>query len=409
MSWRRTGIIFFLTTLIFMSCSVRLGLDNANRKDFSEFKGMNVAIVANHTSVDRNGDHIVDLIYNADDVNLKAIMAPEHGFRGDVEAGEHIDKEIDERTGVPVMSIYGRTRKPTPEMLEGVDVLVFDIQDIGARFYTYISTMFNVMEAGAENDIPVYVLDRPNPIGRLAEGPVMKDAFVSFVGRFAIPLRHGMTVGELALMIKDQGWINEADKLELHVVECSGWNPGKSYEKTNIEWIPPSPNIRNLNQALVYPGTCLFEACNFSEGRGTVNPFEWVGAPYVDPEALIAELRKRDIKGLDIQPVNFTPENIPGAAMNPKYMGELCHGIQLKVTDPVHFRSVEFGMYLIDVLMTMYPDDFRISRPDWLNALWGNRDALDMLREGKHADEIIEAYREELETFNRLRKKYLLY
>lgn len=409
MSWRRTGLVFFITTLIFMSCSVNTGLDNAHRKGFPEFRDKNVAVVTNHTALDRDGNHIVDLLFETEGVTLKAIMAPEHGFRGDVEAGEHVDKEIDPKTGVPVLSIYGRTRKPTPDMLADVDAIIFDIQDIGARFYTYISTMFNVMEAGAENGIPVYIMDRPNPIGRLAEGPVMQNEFVSFVGMFAIPLRHGMTVGELALMIKDQSWINEAAELELHIIECSGWNPNKGYEKTRFEWIPPSPNIRNLNQALVYPGTCLFEACNFSEGRGTLHPFEWVGAPYVDSEVLIAELHKRDIKGLEILPVTFTPENIPGAAMNPKYLGELCHGIQIRVTDPVHFRSVEFGIHLIDVLNTLYPGQFLISRPDWMNALWGNRTVLDMLREGRPADEIIEAYREELDAFNQLRQEYLLY
>ncbi|MFA7195326.1 MAG: DUF1343 domain-containing protein, partial [Candidatus Neomarinimicrobiota bacterium] len=272
---------FLLGALLLLGgCRVSSGLDNALRSDFAMFKGKNVAVVANHTSVDRNGKHVVDLLNANKDLTLKAILAPEHGYRGDVERGEYIAAKVDPLTGVTVYSIYGETRKPTEEMLQGLDALIFDIQDVGARFYTYISTMGNVMEAAAENGIPVWILDRPNPIGRLAEGPLMQEAHVSFVGSYPILLRHGMTVGELALMIRDRGWINAADQLDLHIVKVRGWNPEKPYIRARMPWIAPSPNIMNINQALCYPGTCLFEGTNFSEGRGTMHPFEWIGAPY---------------------------------------------------------------------------------------------------------------------------------
>ncbi|MDD3966611.1 MAG: DUF1343 domain-containing protein [Candidatus Marinimicrobia bacterium] len=401
---------FLLGALLLLGgCRVSSGLDNALRSDFAMFKGKNVAVVANHTSVDRNGKHVVDLLNANKDLTLKAILAPEHGYRGDVERGEYIAAKVDPLTGVTVYSIYGETRKPTEEMLQGLDALIFDIQDVGARFYTYISTMGNVMEAAAENGIPVWILDRPNPIGRLAEGPLMQEAHVSFVGSYPILLRHGMTVGELALMIRDRGWINAADQLDLHIVKVRGWNPEKPYIRARMPWIAPSPNIMNINQALCYPGTCLFEGTNFSEGRGTMHPFEWIGAPYIDAGSVIAELRARNIPGIEMQALTFTPEDIPGTAMNPKYRGEECRGIALTVTDPVNFRSVEFGVQLFSVLKMLYPEDFLISRPDFLAQLWGNISLETMLKEQASAREIIGAYRKEQEQFLRLRENYLLY
>jgi uncharacterized protein YbbC (DUF1343 family) len=266
-----------------------------------------------------------------------------------------------------------------------------------------------VLEAAGENGIPVYIFDRPNPIGRLAEGPLMQPEFVSFVGQYPIVLRHGMTIGELALMYKDNDFINEAEKLELHIVEMSNWDPGKPYANYKLPWIAPSPNIKNLNEALVYPGTCLFEGTNFSEGRGTEHPFEWVGAPYIDAERVIKELADRHIEGVTMEPVTFTPVDIPGTAMNPKYKDQECQGISLTVTDPVHFKSLEFGIHLISVLMELYPDDFVISRPDFLGNLWGNEKAAIMFSEHKTAEKIIASYKENLDNFINLREKYLLY
>lgn len=398
-----------LVSLIICSCSFQTGLDVAAKDNFSIFQGKKVGVVTNHTAVSVKGEHIVDLMFD-NGVNITAIYAPEHGFRGNVERGVIIEgTNIDSATGAEVFSIYGNNRKPSPEMLKGIDLLVFDIQDVGARFYTYISTLGMVMEAAAENSVPVYIFDRPNPIGRIAEGPLMQEDYVSFVGQYPIILRHGMTVGELALMYKGDHFINEAEALELHVVEMKNWNYNKPYVKNNIPWIAPSPNIMNINQALVYPGTCLFEGTNFSEGRGTMHPFEWIGAPYVDADNLIAELSKKEIKGIAMEAVSFTPVDMPGTAMNPKYKDELCHGIALTVTDPVNFRSLEFGIHLISVLMDLYPNDFVISRPDFLANLWGNENAAAMFNDHRSADDIINSYKEDVDDFIEGREKYLLY
>lgn len=246
-------------------------------------------------------------------------------------------------------------------MLQGLDVLIFDIQDVGACFYTYISTMGNIMETAAENGIPVWILDCPNPLGRLAESPLMREEHVSFVGMYPIALRHGMTIGELALMIKDREWINAASELELHIAEVSGWDPEKPYTRTKLPWIAPSPNIMNINQALCYPGICLFEGANFSEGRGTLHPFEWIGAPWLDAEKLIAELESRNITGIKMEALSFRPEDIPGTAMNPKFEGTECKGISLKVSDPVHFESLAFGVHLFTALRKIHPKNLRLA------------------------------------------------
>jgi uncharacterized protein YbbC (DUF1343 family) len=399
----------FLVLLIICSCSFQTGLDVAAKGNFSMFEGKKVGIVTNHTAVSVNGEHIVDLMF-VKGVDITAIYAPEHGFRGNVERGVIIEGiNIDSATGAEVFSIYGNNRKPSPDMLKDIDIMVFDIQDVGARFYTYISTLGMVMEAAAENGIPVYIFDRPNPVGRIAEGPLMQEDFISFVGQYPIVLRHGMTVGELALMYKDNNFINKAGDLDLHIIQMKNWNTRKPFTKTKLPWIAPSPNIKNINEALVYPGTCLFEGTNFSEGRGTIHPFEWVGAPYVDPEKLIQKLNERNIKGIQMEPVIFTPVDIPGTAMNPKYKDEQCHGIALTVTDPVHFKSLEFGIHLINVLMGLYPNEFIISRPEFLGNLWGNENAATMFNEYKPAEEIINSYKEELDDFIAVRKKYLLY
>ncbi len=397
-----------LALSLFLGCSARTGLDIAAKDGFSMFEGKRVGIATNHTAQNAKGEHIVDLMHDSG-IKIQAIFGPEHGFRGIEDAGEHVKDGVDSKTGAPIYSLYGTTRKPTPEMLKNVDVLIFDIQDIGARFYTYISTMGYVMEAGAENNIPVYIFDRPNPIGRLAEGPIIEQQFYSGVGRYPIPVRHGMTVGELAKMIKSKGWIPNADKLELHVVETKGWNPDKPYAKAGQDWINPSPNIRNLNEALVYPGMCLFEATNFSEGRGSEKPFEWVGAPFVDSKELVDALNKIGFEGVEIEGISFTPTCPPDAYYKPKFNGEECHGIALTVTDPVNFRSLEFGIHLISVLKELYPIQFVITRPVWMHKLWGNKKAFEMLDANESPEKIIATYKDEVAKFVEIREEYLLY
>jgi len=410
-------IIFPVLVVLFMSCNVtnssqikvKTGLDVLIEDEFKILKGKKVGIVANHTSVDKNGKHIIDIINNFENTEVVAIFAPEHGFRGEAAAGKYVEDNIDPATNAPIFSIYGKHRKPNSKMLKNVDVLIFDIQDIGSRFYTYISTMGNIMEAGAENDIPVIILDRPNPIGGIVEGNVLNKNYRSFVGMFPIPIRHGMTVGELANMIKHEKWINEAEKLELKVIKLENWNHQMYFPQTNMNWIDPSPNMRNFNEAILYPGMCLFEATNFSEGRGTEHPFEWVGAPFINSKEIIKNLNKIDLKGVKFEAITFKPKDMPGCATNPKFENKIVNGISIKITDPAKFKSVNFGVHLIALLRDMYPNDFSINRTNWMDKLWGDDSFRKMYNDNRSANEIINTYQLKLKKFIDLRKKYLFY
>jgi len=408
-------LIFLSLMIISYSCVAEkatrtlTGLDLINKETRDLISGKKVGIVTNHTAFNAEGEHLSDVLYEMDDVVLTTIFAPEHGFRGEAEAGEHVDHDVDAATGAKIYSIYGSTRKPTKEMLENVEVLIFDIQDVGARFYTYISTMGYVMEAGAENGLPVIILDRPNPLGGKVEGPVLDMEWSSFVGMYPIPLRHGLTVGELAMMIKGEGWINQAESLDLTVIKMENWTPGMYWKDTGLEWIGPSPNISNTNQVAVYPGMCLFEATNFSDGRGTDHAFEWVGADFVQSGELIRSISQFPVNGLLIEPHEFMPVDIPGKAMNPKFKDKTIQGLALTVTDWEAFESVRFGVICLKVLLDLYPGDFLISRERWLNQLWGKESLGQMLEQNASVDEIMASYQEELNEYLILKHKYTLY
>ncbi len=413
---RTTVFIFFMIIALgFMTCSpdqtpkTLSGLDVITSQGCALLEGKNVGIVTNHTAYNAKGEHISDIVHNMEEMTLTAIFAPEHGFRGTAEAGEYITEGIDSATGARIYSIYGSTRKPTPEMLTGLDILVFDIQDVGARFYTYISTMGNVMEAGAENGIPVVILDRPNPLGGWVEGPVLDMTWQSFVGMYPIPVRHGLTVGELAQMIKGEGWINAAESPDLTVIPMKNWQPDMVWEETGMTWIDPSPNIGGMNPAVLYPGLCLLEATNVSEGRGTDHAFEWIGADYIDGEELAEALKALNIKGVDVKPVSFTPVDIPGKATNPKYENKEIEGVALRVTDRKAFKSVTFGVALLNTLNYLYPEDFQVSRPEWLNRLWGNESLNDALKMNVPTKDIMQAVQNDVDAFSTLKEKYSLY
>lgn len=414
----KSKIIFLILIslmIINASCEVQrssqtlTGLDLINKEAKDLISGRKVGIVTNHTAYNRNGEHLSDILYDMDDVMLTTIFAPEHGFRGQAEAGEHVSDDVDPATGAKIYSIYGSTRKPTKEMLENVEVLIFDIQDVGARFYTYISTMGYIMEAGAENGIPVIILDRPNPLGGKVEGPVLDMEWVSFVGMYPIPLRHGLTVGELALMIKGEGWVSHMESLDLTVIKMENWNPTMYWEETGLKWIGPSPNISHINQVAVYPGMCLFEATNFSDGRGTDHAFEWVGADFVKSDELINAVNKYNIKGLTIKPHEFMPVDLPGKAMNPKFKDQTIQGFALTVTDWDVFESVRFGVICLKVLLDLYPGEFLISREVWLNRLWGQESLGQMLEQKASVDEIMTSFQDELNEYLYLKSKYALY
>jgi uncharacterized protein YbbC (DUF1343 family) len=398
-----------------MSCQdslskFKLGIDVMANSKFAAIQGKRVAIITNQTGLDSQGNHVIDLFFIAPGVELVALFGPEHGIRGDVEGGFDINDQKDPKTGVPIISIYGNTNKPTPEMLQGIDVLIFDIQDVGARFYTYISTMSLCMEAAAENNIEFMVLDRPNPItGMIVEGPVLKDEYKSFVGIHRIALRHGMTVGELAKMFNEEGWLANGIKAQLTVIPMENWRRNSWYGELGIQWIKPSPNMPSPMTALLYPGMGLLETCNISEGRGTAKPFENIGAPWLDNVNLAKILQESGISGVSIDTISYIPVDMPGAAMNPKYEGQLCHGLLLSVTDPRQFQSVAFGLHLICAAKKLHPDKFAWNSQRSPRLMFGNDETPVAIDAGQTAEQIIESWNPDLVTFQLIREKYLLY
>ncbi|NUO82301.1 DUF1343 domain-containing protein [candidate division KSB1 bacterium] len=399
------------------SPGVKTGLDVVVAEGFKIFQGKKIGLITNHTAVDRRGRHIADLFDEAEGVQLKALFGPEHGIRGAAEGGESIAAQVDPKTSVPIYSLYGNTYKPTQEMLGGLDALVFDMQDVGTRFYTYISTMAIAMEAAAEHDLEFYVLDRPNPIGGRVEGPMLERAHRSFVGIHPLALRHGMTLGELARMFVGEGWVwhSSLDTAmtpkqkkvwnKLHVVTLQNWSHKQFFHKTGLPWISPSPNMTNVNTALLYPGMGLLEATNFSEGRGTNQPFEVIGAPWLESAKLIALLRDR-VEGLSMQATTFVPQDLPGKAMNPKFEGLLCQGVQLQITSAEKFESVKFGATLLWALHELHPDKFTISEAR-MARMFGNSALPAMLTTG--LDALWQHLESEGKQFQQLRQKYLLY
>jgi len=388
------------------------GLDQLEVRGLDKLAGKRVGLITNHTALDAEGRHAADILHAAEGVELVAIFAPEHGFRGEAEAGEHVVDSVDERTGARIYSIYGETRKPTAEMLEGVDILIFDIQDIGARFYTYISTMGYCMEAAAEQGMPIWVLDRPNPIGGRMAGPVLEMENQSFVGMYPIPLQHGMTVGELAMMIRGENWMEgDLSELDLTVI------PVKNYSKNEFygDWPAPSPNIPNLETALVYPGTCLLEAVNLSEGRGTDAPFLTIGAPWLDHAELLKRLQALGLRGVELDTVSFVTRDIPGKAMDPKFEGELSRGLKIHVTDAAEFEAVPLGLYILLISRDLHPEDFALRNERWPLLLWGNGELMKALEAEVEAEVEVEAealireYEAEITEFRLRAEKYFLY
>ncbi|MED4125375.1 DUF1343 domain-containing protein [Halalkalibacterium halodurans] len=381
-----------------------LGVEQLLQNEFHLIEGKKVGLITNPTGVDRELHSIVDVLFEDERVELTALYGPEHGVRGDAQAGEYVPFYIDDKTGLPVYSLYGQTRKPTPDMLEDIDVLLFDIQDVGTRFYTYIYTMAYAMEAAAENDLPFIVLDRPNPLGgQKVEGPILEEAYRSFVGLYPIPLRHGMTVGELALLFNEEFAIGA----DVTVVEMTGWKRHTDFKDLPLEWVLPSPNMPTLDTALVYPGAALIEGTNVSEGRGTTKPFELIGAPFVNSTELAATLNDLGLPGVTFRAASFTP-------MFSKHAGTLSHGIQIHVTDEKSFQPVITGLHIVKTIHDLYPDDFRFTAEDqqgisFFDRLIGNGDVRKQIMQGASVEEIVADWGKEIKAFEKTRKKYLLY
>lgn len=384
--------------------------------DFGPLHGRRVGLIANQTSV-AGGRHLIDLLHEASDVDLVAVYAPEHGVRGAAGAGEDVGDTVDEATGVPVISLYktGSDFRPTQAELAGVDVLVYDLQDVGARFYTFISTMGRSMEAAAEAGIGFLVLDRPNPSGGLTvEGFTRTADQVSFISEYPIPSRYGLTAGELARMIAGEGW-KTTGGLDVQVAPLTGWARQQRWGDTGLEWIPPSRGLPTPTAALVYPGTVLIEATSLSYGLGTQQPFTQVGAPWVDADAVTADLTARQLPGVAFAATRFVPEVIPGLAENPdaiRFLDEEVAAVRIEVTDPAAVASVATGVHLLDAFRAHAAAQGRdelINRPQTFDLLAGTSRLRLMLQEGASAGDVVAAWADDVAAFERQRAPYLQY
>jgi uncharacterized protein YbbC (DUF1343 family) len=391
----------------------RLGVENLLEPAALEtLREARVGLITNPTGTDRELRSTIDLLVEAQEAGgftMTALFGPEHGVRGAEPAGGAVGDYIDEKTGLPVRSLYGQTQKPTPEMLEDVDVLVFDIQDIGARFYTYIWTLYYAMQAAGENQKRFVVLDRPNPLGTDIEGFLLEPELSSFVGLREIPQTHGLTVGELALLFNGE-FLDGAVTLE--VIEMSGYDP-EAPPVAELPWVLPSPNIPTPDTAVVYAGTGLIESLNISEGRGTTTPFLWFGAPFITEshvDAIIAELRAAELPGVLYLPMFATPTTS-------KHAGAFCGGLQLHVTDAAAYEPVRTGIHVLAALLrTVEEVDWREGEdcrtPEdvcWIDRLTGTRRTRAMLEEGASPEAIVTAWRREARRFEVTTKRYRRY
>lgn len=395
-----------------MTSVVRVGASVLADTSIALIPQRRIGLIVNHTAL-VDTTHLIDVVAAAADKEVTALYGPEHGIRGEADAGEKIEDGRDVATGAPIFSLYGDTRKPTAAMLQNVDALVYDIQDVGSRFYTYISTLGLSMQAAAEQGIPFYVLDRPNPLGgEYVSGFVLEEGHESFVGQYPIPIAYGLTVGELARMIQGEGLLEGLEELDLTVIEMEGWTRGMLWPATGWPWNPPSPNIPDFETALVYAGDVFFEATSASEGRGTRTPFLVLGAPWADGEALADTLNARNLPGVRFEPAEFTPRSIEGMASRPKLQNTAVQGIRYEITDDSAFQSVEAGMHVLHAFYHQAEergvDDF-ISRPEALARLSGTERLHDMLRDGASPEEIIDSWQEEVARFRDRRAAYLLY
>lgn len=389
------------------SGGVRPGLEVFLADPPAVVRGKRIGLITNHSGIDRQGRTTIDLLHALPDVELVALFSPEHGIRGSAEAGEKVSSEKDSKTGVPVYSLYGETYKPTPAMLENVDALVYDIQDVGVRQYTYESTMVLAMRAAAEKGIPIVVLDRPNPItGTIIEGNILEPEFESFVGIHPVASRHGMTVGELARMYNEEQKIGAA----LTVVPMEGWRRDMWWEDAKLPRVNPSPNLRRTEAEIHYPGTVFFEAVNVSEGRGTDTPFEQIGTPWLKNQEVVDSMNAMKLPGVRFEPVTFTIAEGAG-----KYPGETVKGVRFVITDRNSYRPIRASLLMIDLIRKLHPNDFQ-----WRGANNPKARVLTIERHGGTArlrkaieagtlPALLEEWDREAERFRETRSHYLLY
>lgn len=381
----------------------KAGLENFINERYQLVKDKKVGLVTNHTGLDSNFDSNIDLFYRHPDINLVALYGPEHGVRGKSQAGMKVKDSKDIYTGLPVYSLYAKNKKPGSEILKDIDVLVYDIQDIGVRFYTYISTLFYCLESCHENNKELIVLDRLNPLGRKTEGNIRELEYKSFISLYPIPHRHGKTVGELAL------WANEYFdyNVNLNIVRVEGWK-GEYFDQLDLLWIPPSPNIPHFKTALHYPITCLFEGTNISEGRGTTNPFEFIGAPWIDPFILTEYINKLKLTGLAFRAVFFEPTFS-------KHKSKECGGVQVMITDRDKVNSIQSGLALLKAFFDLYPEHTEFILPEnknhrvFFDLLMGTDQVRKGLVNNIDINKITKNWHKETEEFKEITRDYILY
>ena len=385
---------------------VRTGLDVLLEDYPLLLKGKSIALITNHTGISKNNEKNYELFSKNSDIDLKKIFAPEHGFYGEASAGEKVEYNSN-RTGVEIISLYGKNKKPTPDMLEGIDLIIYDIQDVGARFYTYISTLGMAMEAAGEHGIEVMVLDRPNPIGgNIIEGAILDTAFKSFVGYYPIPTRYGLTVGELSQMAYNENWLTSRPPT-LTIVKMDKWERSMYFDETGLTWVSPSPNIPDLETAIIYPGMCIYEATNVSEGRGTKKPFKQIGAPWMS-YSIAKELNNYNLEGVEFGYAKFKPKNLIGVAENPKFENIKCIGFKINITDKKEYRPIKTAIHSTLISFAFYPDQFKYESKK-LGRLWGNKELFLFLTGKLKEKKLFKSLKSDLDIFVLQSAPYFLY
>jgi uncharacterized protein YbbC (DUF1343 family) len=373
---------------------VQTGLDVLESQKFAPLRGKHIGLITNHTGLDSQGRSTVDVLSHAPGVQLVALFSPEHGLAG--RNDEKIPSSKDPSTGLPVHSLYGETLRPTDEMLQGIDALVFDVQDAGVRFYTYTATMGYCMEEAAKRNIAFFVLDRPNPLGgEIVEGPMLDSDKTSFTAYFPMPVRYGLTIGELAQLFNAENHIGA----DLHVIAMKNWHRNYFFESTGIKWIPPSPNLRTTKGSVLYPGLEILQSTGISVGRGTQTPFEEFGAPWLNGEEVAAAMNNRHLPGLHFTGQPFIP-------VSGLYGGQRCGGVAIRVTDRVAVRSMRMGLEIAAILQKLYPQQFD---PSKLLLLAGNSSTIQQLQSGVAPETIVASWSADLAAFDQVRRKYFLY
>lgn len=427
------SIITLLVSVILMSCQtnnkseknenneqriasgtakhITVGADRLFSEYYHLIKSKKVALVSNHSGRLSNGTHLVDTLFNDPNINLIVLLGMEFNIRSnDYSVKRDEEKDVDPETGLTKYSLYGSNHKPTPEMLKDVEVIVFDIQEVGARFYEHINILGFVMEAAAENNIEIIVLDRPNPItGLKMDGFITDDEFLYNFGSFGkVPVIHGMTMGELAKLYNGENMLRSGTQTKLHVIELLGWKRSMWFDETGLKWSKPSPNLPTFESLLAYTGTCLFEGLNVSAGRGTEKPFQTIGAPWVDNKAIVSQLNKLNLKGVSFDTITFIPKKMSFHSRDPYLTGKVCKGIFVNITNRDIFEPYKTGIAMVWAIKKIHPDKVEWNEKT-MNRLIATRRLEKMINDGSNPSEIFASWQQELAAFEKMRQPYLIY